>query len=356
MEKETCIGIMSGTSLDGLDMAMVEISKRKERWDHRLLQTGKAPLPEKIRKMLQEPDSLSGEEMALLDREFGRFIGDSLNAHFDLKKATPTLIASHGHTLHHRPKRGLTFQIGYGGAIASKTGFPVVSDFRGLDMEYGGQGAPLVPIGDELLFADYDKCLNIGGFANISYKADGERKAFDICPANSVLDRGARKLGQAFDKNGAIAREGELDRDMLEGLEALLFYRSENYRSLGREWLEERFLPLIDEGLPEKDQLRTLLEHIAVRIAAKLSETPGENTLVSGGGAFNCFLLERIQANAPGQQLTLPEEDLIEYKEALIFAVLGLLRWKGRSNSLQGATGADREVINGAVHLPSPTA
>jgi anhydro-N-acetylmuramic acid kinase len=355
MEKENCIGIMSGTSLDGLDMALAELSvKKRDRWDFRLLETKKVPFPHQIHSMLRNPLSMSGEDLARLDKELGRFIGDSVRSHFDLKGADPTLIASHGHTLYHRPKRGLTHQIGYGGAIASRTGIPVISDLRGMDMEYGGQGAPLVPIGDRLLFGDHDQCLNLGGFANLSYEEDGERKAFDICPANTALDHVARQLGEAYDKNGAMAREGELDKDMLQALEGLPFYQSGNYRSLGREWLEERFLPLIDQRLPEKDQLRTLVEHIAMRIGEKLKNAPGEETLVTGGGAYNWFLLERIQAHAPDQKLTLPEDEIIEFKEALIFALLGLLRWKGISNSLSTSTGADRDAINGAVHLPAP--
>ena len=356
MEKENCIGIMSGSSLDGLDMVLAELRvKKRDRWDFDLLGTKKVPFPHGIHNMLRDPLSLNGQDLARLDKEFGRFIGDAVASHFDLKKSEPTLIASHGHTLYHRPKRGLTHQIGYGGAIAAKTGIPVISDLRGMDMEYGGQGAPLVPIGDQLLFGDHDQCLNIGGFANLSYDADGERQAFDICPANTALDHVARQLGEAYDKNGEMARKGELDQEMFEALEALPFYQSGNYRSLGREWLEERFIPLIDERLPEKDRLRTLVEHIAQRIGEKLERSPGKETLVTGGGAYNWFLLERIQAYAPDQKLTLPEDDIIQFKEALIFGLLGLLRWKGMPNSLRSATGSDRNAINGAVHLPAPS-
>lgn len=357
MEKENCIGVMSGSSLDGLDLAWVEFSSKKgAEWDFKLIKSQKVPFPHGIHSMLKNPLSLSGQDLARLDREFGRFIGDSIKKHFDTSEGSPTLIASHGHTVHHRPKRALTFQIGYGGAIASKTGIPVVSDFRGMDVEYGGQGAPLVPIGDEHLFGEHSQCLNLGGFANLSFKEDGERKAFDICPANAALDHVSKELGVPYDKNGAMAREGELDQDMLKALEGLPFYRSENYRSLGIEWLEERFIPLIDQQLPEKDRLRTLVEHIAMRIGQKLKDSPGHDTLVTGGGAFNWFLLERIQAHAPDQKLTLPEDDVIEFKEALVFAFLGLLRWKGIPNALSGATGADRDSINGAIHLASPPA
>jgi anhydro-N-acetylmuramic acid kinase len=357
METENCIGIMSGSSLDGVDLASVEFSHEKQdKWSFRLLASEKVPFPQRILSMLKNPLSLSGQDLAHLDRELGRFLGDSVADAFDLKKHSPTLVASHGHTVHHRPKRGLTYQVGYGGAIAAKTGIPVVSDFRGMDMEYGGQGAPLVPIGDLYLFGDHDQCLNLGGFANLSYDEDGERKAFDICPANAALDHVCRELGEAYDKNGAISRDGELDQDMLKALEGLPFYRSENYRSLGKEWLEERFIPLIDQRLPEKDRLRTLVEHIAMRVGEKIRNAPGQETLVTGGGAFNWFLLERIQAHAPDQKLTLPEDEIIEFKEAIVFAFLGLLRWKGIPNALSGATGADRDTINGAVHLPTEPA
>lgn len=357
MEKMTCIGAMSGTSLDGLDLALVELKMKKpEKWDYKLLETHKVPFSGELLRRLENPRSLNGQDQALLDRELGRFIGDAVRSCIDLEKADPLLIASHGHTLHHRPKRNLTFQIGYGGAIAAKTGVPVVSDFRGADIEYGGQGAPLVPIGDELLFGDYDKCLNLGGFANYSYRENGERKAADICPVNTVLNHVSQKLGEEYDRNGEMAREGNVDQDMLKALEGLTFYSSEERRSLGREWLEEHFLPLIDERLPEKDQLRTLCEHIAIRIAERSENVPGKKNLVTGGGAFNWFLLERIQEHAPNQKLVLPNDETIDSKEAIVFALLGALRWKGMPNSLRGATGADRDVINGAVHRPSPSA
>ncbi|MFB6257135.1 MAG: anhydro-N-acetylmuramic acid kinase [Flavobacteriales bacterium] len=357
MEKENCIGVMSGSSLDGLDIASVELSsKKRNKWSFRLLESKKIPFPQQIHRMLLNPGTLSSEDLAHLDREFGRFIGSSVRDHFTLEgSAAPTLIASHGHTLLHRPKRALTFQIGHGGTIAAKTGIPVVSDLRTMDVEYGGQGAPLAAIGDRLLFGDHDQCLNLGGFANLSYETKGEHKAFDICPVNTALNRVSRELGEAFDKNGQMAREGQLDQDMLSALEGLPFYRSGNYRSLGSEWLQEHFIPLIDQRLPEKDRLRTLLEHMAMRIGEKLKNTPGQETLVTGGGAYNWFLLERIQVHAPEQKLILPQDAIIEFKEAVIFALLGLLRWKSMPNSLSGATGADREVINGAVHLPTPS-
>lgn len=354
MEKEKCIGIMSGTSLDGVDMALVELSTgKKGKWEHEFIECHTTPFPDKLIKMLHEPRYMSAQDLARTDRELGRFIGEAINEHFDLEKDPPSLIASHGHTIHHRPKRGLSFQIGYGGAIAAKTGIPTISDLRGMDLEYGGQGAPLAPLGDELLFSDHDKCLNLGGFANISYKKKKKRDGEDVCPVNTVLNLVCRDLGKEYDKDGKMAREGELDQEMLDALESLPFYRSEDRRSLGREWLEERFLPLIDRRLSPQDRLRTLVEHMAERIGEKLKETPGKKTLVTGGGAYNWFLIERIQEHAPKQKLVLPEERLIEYKEALIFALLGLLRWNGEINSLKDVTGADRDAINGAVYLPS---
>jgi anhydro-N-acetylmuramic acid kinase len=279
-----------------------------------------------------------------------------------------SLIASHGHTVFHRPEKNITLQIGDGAEIAAKTGITTVSDFRRFDVALGGQGAPLVPAGDELLFGHYTFCLNLGGFANISFRESGKRLAFDICPVNIVMNRLAREKGLEFDRGGQLAASGLVDPDLLNKIESLDFYNLDGPRSLGKEWVDEVFMPVLEcSRAGVADKLRTVCEHIALQIAAVTKEyrkkeksavtssgtdpAAAGSLLITGGGARNDFLSGLIAEKVSPVTIVIPEEELVDYKEAIIFAFLGLLRLRNEVNCLASVTGASRDNCGGIIHL-----
>ena len=280
---------------------------------------------------------------------YGIYLGSLINSFIETHNIKNIdFIASHGHTISHRPNEGYTLQIGNGAAIAETCEKTVVCDFRSQDVAFGGQGAPLVPIGDELLFSEYDYCLNIGGFANISFKENGIRKAFDICPANIVLNHYTRQIGLEYDDQGSIAKSGKLNSELLDSLNLLPTYLHKN--SLGKEVVLKEFIPLIDSfKLPIKDVLHTYIEHFSFKIASELN--PNSTTLITGGGAYNAFLIDHIKAQT-SSQLILPNKNLIDYKEALIFGLLGLLRIEDEINCLASVTKASKNHSSGTIFTP----
>lgn len=346
----TVIGMMSGTSLDGLDLASCSFIRSENGWEFKLEATETIEYTQGWTERLSKAHQLSGEELIKLDRDYGNFLGEEASAFIAKHNLKADLISSHGHTVFHRPEKGYTLQIGHGANIVAKTNLPVISDFRSGDVALGGQGAPLVPIGDKFLFGDYNACLNLGGFANISFENNGTLKAGDLCPVNIVLNHLAQKEGFLFDEDGQLGEKGIINQELLNSLNKLEFYTQPFPRSLGREWIEGHIFPLL-EKFPDTtfNQLRTFYEHIAVQIAPFIN--PGNKVLVTGGGAFNRFLIEKINANTHAV-LVIPSDQLIKYKEALIFAFMGLLRWNGEINCLKTVTGASRDSSAGAVHLP----
>lgn len=332
------IGLMSGTSLDGLDIALVDINEHH----YQLLAADMVPYPEEWRQRLASLEEASAYEYALADVQLGHYFGRNVKAFLESNNTQAELIASHGHTIFHQPQLGLTTQIGNADAIAAETHLPVVANFRTLDVALSGQGAPLVPIGDRLLFGQHDACLNLGGIANISYEIEGERIAFDICPCNMALNHLARLYGQPYDKEGLLARGGEVQADLLEAMDALEYYHLQAPKSLGKEWFVEQFLPLLNPTA-----MRTVVEHIAGQIARNLGRA--QSLLVTGGGARNCFLIERLRALAPHCKITIPNPQVIDYKEAIIFALLGYLRVEGKVNTLCSVTGATCDSIGGNI-------
>ncbi len=261
----------------------------------------------------------------------------------------PDAICSHGHTIKHEPENGFTFQIGNLPALASNLGHTVVCDFRVQDVEMGGQGAPLVPVGDELLFGSYDYCLNLGGFANISTKPNGERVAYDICAVNTVLNFLSQKTGVPYDRDGEIAASGELNEKLLEELEKLPFYGLRPPKSLGIEWVSKYIFPLLERyenSIPSL--LRTYTEHAAEMIANELRDSSEEKVLVTGGGAFNDFLIKEIQRRTK-TEIVIPSAEVVNYKEALIFAFLGVLKLRGENNVMSSVTGASKDHSSGVI-------
>ena len=354
-ESYSLIGLMSGTSGDGLDLAHCHFEFQKGGWSYEILQTETRPFPDALGKALGESHLLSGLELSLLDVNFGQWMGEQVKAFCLERQVKPMAVASHGHTVFHQPEKGLSLQIGNGWALHQASGEKVIADFRMLDVQLGGQGAPLVPIGDRLLFSQIDFCINLGGISNLSLEKNGQRIAFDCSPFNLLLNQEALKLGSPYDKDGAWARSGALDTPLLEELNGLPFYSLHGAKSLGRESIEQLFIPLIEKrGLPPKDNLRTLVEHYAIQIAALIrthSSKATPSVLLTGGGAYNRYFVERLdhQLRQNWVQVEATKE-LIEFKEALIFAFLGVLRLRGEANALASVTGASRDSSGGAIY------
>ena len=290
---------------------------------------------------------MSAREFAAFHSAYGRYLGERVNDFLAETGLKPQLIASHGSTVFHQPADKVMFQIGDGAAIAAVTGIPTVSDFRRLDIMLGGQGAPLVPIGDDLLFGDYDYCLNIGGFSNISYRKGEKRIAFDISAVNYVINRYCRLIGLEMDRDGLLACQGEVNQEVLDALNKLDYYSLPAPKSLGREWVENNIFPLLDNsGLRMEDLLRTYYEHCAQQLARVVK--PGSWILVTGGGAYNPVLVNRMD-KLSGCHLVLGTRELIEFKEALIFAFLGVLYVMDEPSCLRSVTGAAKDNIGGML-------
>lgn len=350
-DKYNVIGIMSGTSLDGLDIACCTFVKDGS-WSGTVRKAETIKYSRAWKKKLSDAINLNKRELAELDRAFGRFIGTETAKFIRRNKFNAVLVSSHGHTVFHQPAKGITLQIGSGAQIADQTGLPVVCDFRSGDVALGGQGAPLVPLVDRLLFHQYTYCLNLGGFANISYEKAHKRIAFDICPVNIVLNELAGKLGMEFDKGGKFASAGKLDADLLNKLNRLSFYKLKPPKSLGREWAEKCFLPVVHSyKIPVTDKLRTVVEHAAIQIAASVNGQKSKRSatlLITGGGAYNKFLVKRISVHA-GCRIRVPTDKIIQFKEAMAFALLGLLKYRGEINILRSVTGARKDSSGGRI-------
>jgi anhydro-N-acetylmuramic acid kinase len=349
-KKIKVIGVMSGTSLDGVDLVYVEFDK-KEVTNFKILFSSTKSYNKRWKEKLYKGILNSKEELEKLDIEYGQFLGEEiLNFIQKNKIKNIDFIASHGHTILHQPEKGITLQIGDGQTISDVTDQKVVCDFRSQDVLFGGQGAPLVPIGDEFLFSEFDSCLNLGGFANVSYGEKNKRVAFDVCPVNIVLNLYVQKLGFEYDDKGIIAASGVIDSNLLRKLNELPFYVKKHPKSLGLEWVQEFVFPIIDSyELEIKDVLRTFVEHIAIQIATSLIDK--KNVLITGGGVFNTFLIDRIGFYTD-TKIVIPNSKIINYKEALVFAFLGLLKVENQVNCLSSVTGAKCDHSSGVVFTP----
>ncbi len=341
---------MSGTSMDGVDIAFCTL-KFDKKWSYKIEHAETIPYSKKWKDLLQNLENSSAFDYALANTSYGHYLGKLVHSFVKKHRIKPDLISSHGHTIFHQPVIKLTSQIGNGAAIAAECGFPVVCDFRTKDVALNGQGAPLVPIGDKLLFGQYDLCLNLGGFANVSFDKGGKRIAYDICPANIVLNTFAEKLGKRYDAKGSIARGGKIDAQLLKKLNTLPYYKKNHPKSLGKEWVTSTILPIIKGSkLSPTDILRTFTEHIAVQIT-KAIKNSGQKLFISGGGVYNDFLIERIKFHCGKTKIIIPDKLSIEFKEALIFALLGVLRYRGEVNALNSVTGAIADNTGGAIYL-----
>ena len=339
---------MSGTSADGLDVCCATFTRKDGKWSYKIDAAKAYGYEPKLKDTLMNSvQNMSAKEFITFHSQYGHFLGQRVNEFIKEFGVKPDLIASHGSTVFHEPAQGIMFQIGDGAAIVAETGIPTVSDFRRLDIMLGGQGAPLVPIGDRELFGKYDYCLNIGGFSNISYDEGPKRIAFDISPVNYVINHYTRKIGLEMDRDGVIASNGTINQDLLKQLNSLDYYSAKPPKSLAREWVEKTVFPLIDSyALPLETTLRTYYEHCAIQLANVTK--PQSHILVTGGGAWNKFLLKRMESLSKCT-LTVPEPEVVDYKEALIFAFLGVLYMTDTPSCLKSVTGAKKDNIGGML-------
>ena len=343
------IGVMSGTSLDGIDLCFSNFSYENQDWKFKILVSDTVPYEKSWITKLTHAHSLSEIELKELDLEFTLHLSKIILSFIHKNQISNIdFISSHGHTVFHEPKKQTTYQIGNRVELNNLTNLPVVCDFRIQDVQLGGQGAPLVPIGDLLLFSDYSHCLNLGGFSNISIKSNNNIIAYDICPVNIVLNKYSRSIGFEFDMEGQISKSGNINKHLLKELNEISYYHLTHPKSLGLEWVENKIFPLIDSfKISTKDILRTYVEHIAVQISNNLK---GDNLkiLISGGGSKNKFLMERIKQLSK-KNLGIISENITDYKEALIFGFLGVLRIRKENNCLKSVTGADKDHSSGVI-------
>ena len=349
MNRYNVIGIMSGTSLDGLDICYASYSIDKS-WSFELKNVITIELPKALKKSLKYATQLNGLDLSLLNNSLGDFIGQSINDFININKISKSeidFIASHGHTIFHQPDKRLTLQIGNGANISAKTKLPVICDFRTTDLALNGNGAPLVPIGDQFLFPQYDSCVNLGGISNISYNKNSIRIAYDICPINMVLNYLANKLSIEYDKDGKISESGKINAELLNQLNKLSYFNENPPKSLGYEWVNENVFPLLEnKRITIPDLLRTFTEHIAHQISINL---PKGKSLFTGGGTHNKFLIERI-VKLSDSEIIIPSKEIVDFKEALIFGALGVLRWRNEVNTLSSVTGSSYNNIGGCIY------
>ncbi|MDC1226725.1 anhydro-N-acetylmuramic acid kinase [Algibacter sp.] len=346
------IGVMSGTSLDGIDLVYAKFCL-DETWSFKIVHAETVEYHSYWYDTLKELVNKSIEELKEVDTNYTKHLAKVIK-NFITKYQIKNIdaICSHGHTALHQPENKLTYQIGNKPMLAELLKETVVCDFRVQDVELGGQGAPLVPIGDELLFSEFDFCLNLGGFANISMNFKGTRIAYDICPVNIVLNHYVGKLGLNYDDEGEIASKGNISVDLLNQLNALGFYKATYPKSLGLEWVNTNIFPLIDTfELEIQDILKTFVEHIAVQIASEINKKNTSTVLITGGGVYNVYLIDRIKAHSI-QKLIVPKKEVIEFKEALIFGFLGVQKLRNEVNCLSSVTGAIKDHSSGKIFLP----
>lgn len=346
------IGLMSGTSLDGLDIAYCEFQKLKSGWRYTIGHHSTIRYPASWHKKLKDAHTLSGEALMTLDAEFGEYLGKLTRTFLDKHGLKVDFISSHGHTVFHQPDRGFTTQIGNGYSLHVASGLPVICDFRMQDVALGGEGAPLVPVGDKFLFHDYDVCLNLGGIANLSVDVKGKRHAFDICFCNMALNRLASEAAQPFDKNGDMASAGEVHGALLKKLSKIYARLRAKRPSLGREIFEKQIVELLsDKSVRIEDRLCTFTESAAMEICDAISSHKEvAKVLCTGGGAFNSFLISRMLEHG-GDNITfiIPENEVIKFKEAMVFAFLGVLRIRNEVNCLKSVTNASRDSSAGTL-------
>lgn len=352
------LGLMSGTSLDGLDMAYCQIWKKLDRWDFKILEATTITYDESLKQQLKNSIYLKAHELLSLNNTYGSWLGEKAKSFILENNVDIDFISSHGHTTHHKPEIGLTYQIGSGQHLANTSGEKVICDFRTNDVALGGEGAPLVPIGDQLLFGAYNFCLNLGGIANMSFEKENKRIAYDIGLANMPLNYLTQKVGLPFDEGGKMAKKGKLNNALLKDLNELQFYKEPYPKSTGYEWFTEKVCPILEKHKDTlENQLHTIIKHICQQIAIQLeaNNTNEKASLwVTGGGAMNTHMMDVLREElGENIELVIPSKQLIAFKEAVVFALMGVLRAEQEINILKSVTGAKKNSSSGVVYLPT---
>lgn len=362
MNTTKALGLMSGSSLDGLDIAFCEFQFTDSQTEHwRILHAATLPYTEAWQQRLRQLPHASGHELLLAHAHYGHYVGELVNQFLAEHLVQPDFIASHGHTIFHFPKEKMTLQIGDGAAIAATTGYPVVCDFRSMDVALGGQGAPIAPIADRMLFPGFDFFLNLGGIANITANVNGKYVAFDITGANQVLNRLVQPLGLEYDANGKLAASGTLNETLLQQANALPYHHEPYPKSLGNDWVQEQLIPIYTNfDAPVADKLHTACVQIARQTAKDITQIiqneyfikPSYRLLATGGGAFNHFLIQCFEeaGQALNIEMVVPDATIIGFKEAVMIALCGALRMKHLPNCIASVTGASRDAIGGAIY------
>ena len=345
------IGVMSGTSLDGVDLAQIQLTLHNNKWTFKIIESETVRYEQNWVNQLKLAVDYPETELEKLNAAYTKLLGKIISEFIEKHKIENLdAVCSHGHTILHQPEKCLTLQIGNLPEISSFINQTMVCDFRVQDVKLGGQGAPLVPIGDRLLFSEYDYCMNLGGFSNVSFEQNGERIAFDISPVNTVLNYYANQLGLNYDDKGEISSTGKTNKGLLNQLNALDYYQQKHPKSLGFEFVKRIILPLIESyKISVEDKLRTFTEHLALQTALALPKKKGR-MLITGGGAYNDFLVERIQSHLFEMKLIIPSPKILEFKEALIFALLGVLKLRNEINVLSSVTGAKKDHSSGMIY------
>ena len=356
MKSFRVIGLMSGTSLDGLDIADVTFNlSDSNQWSFVLNQGALYIFDQMLLSRLKAGFQLPAHELIALSADLGRYYAEKVNcfiAEYEVDRTKIDLLSSHGQTIFHQPQKGYTLQIGNGPELAVNTNLKTVVDFRTKDVALGGNGAPLIPVADHLIFSNYaDTFLNLGGFSNFSFKENGRVLSYDICPVNILINELMREVGQEFDENGNFGKQGEINMELLSKLNLLPFYNETGPKSLGWEWMKEHVSPLLNKSMKAQDKIRTLYEHMAFQIGLSINKSNSKTTLVTGGGAKNNFLIERIRFYTKSK-IVVPNNKLIDYKEAIGFAFLGLLRWQEKINVWSSVTGSKRDSSSGVLLTP----
>ena len=351
-DKYSVVGVMSGTSLDGIDVVYTQFELDNV-WHFKMIHSETVAYNSDWEKILRNLVSYNATQLQQIDKDYTNYLSSIIKDFINKNNIKHIdAICSHGHTALHQPDRGITYQIGNMPTMATLLNETVVCDFRVQDVELGGQGAPLVPIGDKLLFSEYDFCLNLGGFANMSTKLNNNRIAYDICPVNIVLNHYTKLIGLDYDDGGKITATGSVNNELLNKLNSLAFYKEEYPKSLGLEWVNKNVFPLIDSfQLETKDILKTFVEHISIQIAKEINKKENSSVLITGGGAYNHYLINTLKQHSQ-HKIIIPSNVFVEFKEALIFGFLGVLKLRNEINCLKSVTGARKDHSSGKIYLP----
>jgi len=342
-------GVMSGSSLDGLDIAIVHFSPNS---DWQLLWSYDIPYTPEWVSRLKNYHLLSSTEYVSLKFDFSRYIGELVGDALGDYSGNVDYVSFHGHTLLHLPEKGITEQIGNGGVLAAILNIPTITDFRTQDVTKGGVGTPLAPLVELNLFKGHDYYLNLGGIANITKLIDAAKlMAYDVCPCNQVLNYFSNQMGKDYDEGGEIARSGTINKNLIDYLNSIPYFDQNPPKSLDNNWIMNEVIPNFPAGKIE-DTLHTFCNWVAECIANEVEESKASSLMVSGGGAHNTYFMECLTSRLSSKncELHLPSKEIIDFKEAILMSLMAYKYINGESNVLCSVTGASSDSIGGALY------